>query len=206
MPTSSPIRLVCFDLGGVIIRICRTWAEGCAAAGLPVREPERWRSTMAARRAIVDEHQRGRIDGWTFASRLSSLVDGLYSPAEILGVHRAWMLGAYSGMAEIVARLHGAGIRTAALSNTNHEHWTAIAGYPAVASMQHLLASHQLGLIKPDPAIYRRAEALLGCSGGEILFFDDIPENVEAARGVGWRAEVIDPLGEPAEQVEALLS
>ncbi len=44
------IRLVCFDLGGVVIRICRTWAEGCAAAGLEVRDPLLWRQTKPARR------------------------------------------------------------------------------------------------------------------------------------------------------------
>lgn len=205
IPPRSPIRLVCFDIGGVIVRICRTWAEGCAAAGLPVRDPQRWQSAKPARRAIVDEYQRGRIDGRTFAARLSAQVGGLYSPSEILGIHRAWLLGAYQGMAEVVDRLHGQGIRTAALSNTNHEHWTRLGGYPAVTAMRHLLASHQLGLIKPDPAIYHRAESIFGTSGGEILFFDDLLENVEAARSVGWSAEVIDPLGEPAEQVAAVL-
>ena len=34
---TTPISLVCFDLGGVVVRICRSWAEGCAEAGLDVR-------------------------------------------------------------------------------------------------------------------------------------------------------------------------
>ena len=68
-------RLVCFDLGGVIIRICRTWAEGCRAAGLDVRRPELWRQTHIARRRIIIDYQTGRIDGLTFASRASALVE-----------------------------------------------------------------------------------------------------------------------------------
>ena len=32
----SQVRIVCFDWGGVILRHCRSWQEGCAAAGLPV--------------------------------------------------------------------------------------------------------------------------------------------------------------------------
>jgi len=37
--TTSGIRMVCFDLGGVLIKHCRTWREGCAAAGLRLRVP-----------------------------------------------------------------------------------------------------------------------------------------------------------------------
>jgi len=195
---AAPVRLVCLDLGGVVIRICRSWAEGCSAAGVACRDDEVWERTRAARRALVVEHQTGRIDAPTFAARASTLTGGLYSPAEVLGVHRAWMLGEYDGVAELLDRAHDAGLDTAALSNTNHDHWTQILGYPAVGRIRHPLASHLLGLHKPDPAIYRRAEQHLGYRGAEILFFDDLPENVEAARAVGWRAETIDPAGDTA--------
>ena len=29
--------IVCFDIGGVLVRICRTWEEGCIAADVPLR-------------------------------------------------------------------------------------------------------------------------------------------------------------------------
>ena len=29
--------VICFDLGGVLVRICRDWNEGCAAAGIDPR-------------------------------------------------------------------------------------------------------------------------------------------------------------------------
>ena len=35
----------------------------------------------------------------------------------------------------------------------------------------------------------------------EVLFFDDLAENIDAARSLGWRAEQIDPSGDTAEQV-----
>lgn len=199
--SAPPVRLVCFDLGGVVIRICRTWAEGCAAAGLPVRDPGLWAATRPARGELIVELQTGRIDGAAFAARASSLVDGLYSPAEILAVHNAWMLGEYPGVVHLVDRLSRSGFATAALSNTNHVHWTRIGGFPAIMRMDHLLASHQLGLHKPDPAIYRAVERHTGWAGPEILFFDDTAENVDAARALGWHAEVIDPAGPTAEQM-----
>ncbi len=201
----SAVRLVCFDLGGVVIRICRTWAEGCAAAGLPVRDPDLWQSTGPARRALVHEHQTSRIDALTFAARSSAMVGGLYSPAEILGVHNAWLLTEYEGMRQLIDLLHGAGLETAALSNTNHEHWARMGEFPAVFRMRHLLASHRLGLRKPDHEIYQRVERQTGCAGEQIIFFDDTPDNVGAARAVGWRAEAIDPAGSPAEQITGAL-
>jgi putative hydrolase of the HAD superfamily len=71
--------------------------------------------------------------------------------------------------------------------------------------LQHLLASHQLGLHKPDPAIYRAFERRVQCLAQEILFFDDLEENVQSARSVGWQAELIDPMASTSPQIEAVL-
>ena len=202
---SSPIRLVCFDLGGVVIRICRSWDEACAAAGIPVRDTELWQRTRPDHLRVVAEFQTGRIDAPTFAARLSKQVAGLYSPAEILGVHHAWLLDEYTGMAELIDRVHDAGLDTAALSNTSHDHWDRLVGYPAVTRLHHLLASHLLGLHKPDPMIFRRLEEQLSYRGQEIIFFDDTQENVLAADGVGWRAHLIDPEADTAQQIAAIL-
>ena len=72
-PTAA-LRLVCFDLGGVIIRICRTWAEGCTAAGVAVRCGT---EAIAAHGDLHDEHQLGRIDGAAYARGLSARLGGL---------------------------------------------------------------------------------------------------------------------------------
>jgi putative hydrolase of the HAD superfamily len=202
---SSPIRLVCFDLGGVVIRICRSWNEACAVAGMPVRETDLWQQTHPDRLREVAEFQTGRIDAPTFAARLSEQVAGLYSPAEVLDVHHAWMLDEYAGVAELIDRVHDAGLDTAALSNTSHDHWVRIVGYPAVKRLRHLLASHLMGLHKPDPMIFRTLEQQLGYHAGEIIFFDDTPENVIAANGVGWRAHLIDSEADTAQQITAIL-
>ncbi len=202
---SSPIRLVCFDVGGVVIRICRSWNEACAVAGMPVRDTELWQRTHPDRLREVAEFQTGRIDAPTFAARLSEQVAGLYSPAEVLDVHHAWMLDEYAGMAELIDRVHDAGLDTAALSNTSHDHWVRIVGYPAVKRIRHLLASHLLGLHKPDPMIFRRLEEQLGYRAGEIIFFDDTQKNVIAADGIGWRAHLIDPEADTAQQIAEIL-
>jgi len=48
--------------------------------------------------------------------------------------------------------------------------------------------SHLLQLRKPDPEIYRQVQSRLKISGNEILFIDDLPENVLAAQQAGWHS------------------
>jgi putative hydrolase of the HAD superfamily len=51
-----------------------------------------------------------------------------------------------------------------------------------------LVWSFQLGIAKPDPAIYRHTLAKLGVLPEETLFIDDKRENIEAARALGLQA------------------
>ena len=88
---------------------------------------------------------------------------------------------------------------------TSHDHWVRIVGYPAVKRLRHLFASHLMGLHKPDLMIFRTLEQQLGYHAGEIIFFDDTPENVIAANGVGWRAHLIDSEADTAQQITAIL-
>ena len=51
-----------------------------------------------------------------------------------------------------------------------------------------IVYSHEVGLAKPDPAIFRLTEDRLGVEPHEIVFLDDHKEHVEAARACGWHA------------------
>jgi HAD superfamily hydrolase (TIGR01509 family) len=42
--------------------------------------------------------------------------------------------------------------------------------------------------MKPDARIYEIVEVQLGMRGGELLFIDDRPENVEGGARRGWRS------------------
>lgn len=75
------------------------------------------------------------------------------------------------------------------LSNTNALHYEHILKRYA---FPHLVAgailSHELGLRKPDPAIYRAALELSRTRPEETVFVDDLKPNVEAAGRLGIRA------------------
>ncbi|MDR2070007.1 MAG: HAD family phosphatase [Treponema sp.] len=67
--------------------------------------------------------------------------------------------------------------------------------YP-VFSLPHVgIFSCETGAIKPEPAIYRALTAALDCAPGEILFFDDVPVNVEGGLAAGIRSYVWQDAG-----------
>lgn len=59
-------------------------------------------------------------------------------------------------------------------------------GFPDHADV--LVYSHEVGLAKPDPAVYALTTDLLGVPAGEVAFLDDSPANVAAAQHHGWQA------------------
>jgi glucose-1-phosphatase len=219
MAKAVPERVVCFDLGGVLVRICSSWAEACARAGLPERNPERigsdaWRTLG---RAAGDRYASGLLECAAYYSELERAIDGLYSASEFEALHRAWTLEHYPGALGLVRSLNALPhVATACLSNTNHAHWVRLVGedgrseYPAVAELQHHLASHLLGCLKPGARIYALAQArfseIARVRPADILFFDDLEENVRAARVAGWSAFQVDPMGDPVQQMRGVLA
>jgi len=203
-----PIRIVCFDLGGVVVRICLSFVVAVQAAKLPLVDAQRLLEpdSIARRRDAIWAHQVGEFDFDEYCRRMSHAVDGLYLPDQVRALHAAWLIEEYPGVLDLVTEL-GAyeGLRLACLSNTNDGHWAQMMSAPELFPTLHRLhlqlASHLLRLAKPDRAIYDAAASAFACQPGEVLFFDDLPENIAAAREAGWCAERIDPTGDTALQM-----
>lgn len=88
-----------------------------------------------------------------------------------------------------VHRLHAAGTPTGILSNLGDAMTEGVlTAFPWMERFTHLLFSHRVGVIKPDPAIYRHAAEGLGVPPGQILFVDDREENIAGAIASGMQA------------------
>ncbi|MFG0305345.1 MAG: HAD family hydrolase [Phycisphaerales bacterium JB040] len=199
-------RLVCFDWGGVILRICRSFPEGVAAAGLDLRDGVDDPDLYDVRRAHSQEYQRGAMSEADFFEAVSESFRGLYTPEEIAVVHDAWLLGEYEGVADLVGELHTLGRTTGMLSNTNARHWLRRErDFPTAGTLGHQHASHLLRAAKPDEEIYEAFERASGYAGPQIVFFDDLEANIRAARARGWEAVLIDHTGDTAGQMRAAL-
>jgi FMN phosphatase YigB (HAD superfamily) len=218
MSPKGRIELVCFDLGGVLVRIRSTWADACHGAALEVRGDTAGEQAERVRHELSRRHTLGEISIGHWILALGQALGGLYSPQEIAAIHDAVLIDEYPGIDALIDELHRGGVTTACLSNTNDAHWAKLVPdgegdrepgaprYPAVGRLGSHYVSHLLGLAKPAPAIYHALEKATGRAGGRILFFDDRAENIAAARAVGWRAEQIDPTTPTDKQMRRLLA
>lgn len=193
------------------MRIHRTWDAAVSFAGFTRGTPAQWGDprVVEAWQLVHLAHHRGEVTDATYFERVSELSCGFYDAADVARIHRGWLIEEYPGMAELVRELDDMGLVTGCLSNTNEHHWQSLlteACFPSVQALRIKLASHRLKLMKPEAAIYLAAEVALGFPSHEIAFFDDLRENVDAARQRGWNAELIDPMQSPAQQVKRALS
>jgi 2-haloacid dehalogenase len=60
--------------------------------------------------------------------------------------------------------------------------------YPFLNLPRGVTVSGEVGLIKPDVAIYERHAVDFGLSPEHSIFIDDSMPNVEGARAAGWQA------------------
>lgn len=219
--TPVPVQLVVFDLGGVVVRICRSIVEAGRRVGIDVAEEDISPERRAERRAIHHEYELGRMTCDEFFVAISQSTGGKYSPAQFRAMHEHWIIGEYEGVAELIDELHALGVHTGILSNTNASHWAIMHNqsegqregqyesqpvrFVAPRMPRHPFASHLLGLAKPDGAIYRVLAERSGFSPESIVFFDDLVANVDAARAERWRAHQIDHTGDTAAQMRRTL-
>jgi len=198
------IRVVCFDIGGVLVHVARTWAEAMQRAGFestPALEIklEEWDGLKL--------YQSGSLSESKYQERLVEFL-GL-SPADAVKVHNGILMEATDGTMEIVENLNVRGIITACLSNTNGMHWVMLTDpeiYPNIELLNFKIASHLLKCHKPDRAIYRTFERAVDCKPNEIIFFEDSTTNYQGAIDAGWNAVLIDPQGNQETQIRFALA
>jgi glucose-1-phosphatase len=179
---------VLFDLGGVLM----DWAGPRELpAFLPAPLDADLRLRMAGC-AATDAFERGAITPEKFAARFVRNWGVRLAPADFLVRYVDWLHGLYPGAEDLLARL-GVRYRLACLSNTNVLHWERS---EAMRWLQRrldvALSSHELKLRKPQPEIFAAALARLGCAADEVVYFDDLPINVSAARAAGFDAHHVD--------------
>ena len=145
--------------------------------------------------------QRGEIEFETFIAEEAARLEHQLTPEELERVHAGWLVEEVTELAPLIEALNQVGITTTSLSNTDAEHWKTLRDMEVIRKLRIPGLSFEMGLLKPDHRIYQEAEVLFDACGSSILFFDDLPENIEAAMQCGWNAVLIDPMKPVVEQV-----
>jgi 2-haloacid dehalogenase len=178
-------KAVVFDIGNILIR----W------------EPEIMLGSYFRDRAAVDaflaetrlmwmnlEFDAGR----PFADGLAELAARFpHHAAPLRAFDERWPETVTHAIADNVATLEAlkaAGHTVHAITNFAREKFDiARARFPFLNLFEHALVSGDIGLIKPDYRIYHRFCRDTGLQPEEIVFVDDSPVNVAAARSVGYQ-------------------
>jgi len=187
LPTEPHVLL--FDLGGVLVEF--TGVRDVAPflpAGTSEAEIRRLWNTCPHTEAYC----LGRLGRQEYGERFVRDWGLSVTPERFLVEFRSWSRSVLPGAPELLSLLRPR-FRLAALSNSNELHWernTLDLGITGLFEMA--ISSHEVGLAKPDPAIYRLALDRLGEAPEAVMFFDDLEANVAAAAKLGMQAFRVD--------------
>ena len=185
-----PIRSVVFDLGGVLEHVDDF--EVVLAASWRTRlgmSPEEFRAALAAIDPD-DLSETGQMSEAEWTARCAASLR--LSPAQT-EEFRADVWDWYCGELDAELMAFAASLRprvhTAIVSNSaDGARREEISRYVFDEVFDPIIYSHEVGLAKPDPAIFELVCSRLGVAPAETIFVDDVPGHCEAARRVGMHA------------------
>ena len=184
--------LYIFDMGNVIIdidfkRVLGVWSN---LSGTPL-------ATLTERFSMGEafqKHERGELSDEEFAAELSHEMGIALSFEQFSVGWQAVFVGLRADVIDVFKTLREQGHRVVVLSNTNRLHlnyWPE--HYPEIeANTDALYLSQDLGMRKPEPRIFEYVLNKEGVTASQAVFFDDVVENVEAARSLGIDAVLVE--------------
>jgi epoxide hydrolase-like predicted phosphatase len=197
------IQAVIWDLGGVLLRT-EDYAPRRALA-------QRFGMTVAEIEEIVfsgesgDRAQRGEINveqHWENQRRALGL-----SPAEMQAFRDEFWAGDRldTDLVAYIRRLRR-DFKTGLLSNAFSDLRRVVTEtWKFADAFDEMVISAEVGLVKPDPRIYRLALERLGIAPAEAVFIDDFSRNVLGARAEGLNAIHFQDPQQTRRELEGLL-
>lgn len=186
---ATGVRAVVFDLNGVLTLPPSTVAERLLRrlAGL---DEDTFEQLYWHHRSAYDRDELDSSGYWRRIGRDAGLRYDTERVGALVRMDAATWAKPNRPMVDTLIELDTAGIRTAILSNTPRDIWTYVSAkhpWTRVADVRTL--SFEIGLAKPDPAVFGICLERLGAAPEETLFVDDREENVDAARRLGIRTD-----------------
>lgn len=206
------LRALLFDAGNTLIRMdYAAIAHRLAGEGVPVTAAAVQRAEWRARVRLDDEVLAGARPGTSTESQATAeryvryvlahlgVVDSptiarlaewrrTYNPP--LGL---WTV-AEPRAARALARVRAAGLRAAVISNSNGSVRAILERLGLARHLDFVIDSGEVGVEKPDPAIFRLALERAGVSPAEAVYVGDLYSvDVLGARAAGLQAILVDP-------------
>lgn len=193
--------MLLFDLGGVVID-CAKFTKILEWQSWTTRISDiedKWESSET-----VERYRKGEISTKEFAETIIMELDLTVNISRFLREFRLLPKGFYPGADDLLKKL-SSNYMVACLSNTNEMHWNKLCAVNRLEKIfKFSYPSHLIHKVKPEDEAFACAITALHAKPQEIAYFDDRPENVEAARKAGMEAYKTDGFGELCGQLHEL--
>lgn len=178
----SQVRAVVFDVGRVLIDFSyQGFFQLLCERGAQIVDVEDF-----TEKSNLIAYEHGHISTRNFFHGINALLDEPLAEEELIA---AWT-DLFTPIPEMFALAERLKDRCGVylLSNTSELHWRYLRRtYPLDRVSHQLLASFEIGVMKPDPQIFSAAVARFQVQPESTVFIDDLPANIDGARACGWQ-------------------
>ncbi len=203
MKIRIPDRVIVFDYGEVI-SASQSAADRAALVEISGLDPRLFWELYDRYREDLDQGVTLPREYWREVARDAGVE---WLPAQLQQLWaadiRSW-ISVEPGTVQLLAELHAGGTRVALLSNAGFDFSDPFRHSPMAAYFEAMFVSAELGLIKPDPEIYRVTARELGITLEQMVFIDNKKINVDAATALGVTGHVFTAVAELRAFLESL--
>ena len=187
---SSPIEVIFFDLGNVILpfnnyqiaeKLCRFSQKR------EFQDPEKIFSYLFdLEKGVINDFDMGRVSPSEFFQSIKKYLGLSIAFEKFIPIWTDIFIENQE-VSEIILSLKGKW-RLGLLSNTDPLHFQYIVStFPIVSTLEKWILSYEVGFKKPDARIFQRAMEWASVEPEKILFIDDTKGHVEAAISLGMQ-------------------
>jgi len=193
------VKAVVFDLGKVLVDFDYRIAGRKIAARAKMESADLGRFLVHLPRIV--RYETGLLTSEQFFQEVRA-ASGFLGDMEEFASLFADIFTPIEPMVHLQSELRRLGFPTYILSNTNELAIRFIRRkFPFFQNFDGYVLSYEHGSMKPEAKLYEVVESQSGCRGAEILYLDDLPENVRAGAARGWQTI----LQESAEKTRAAI-
>ena len=186
------MRHIIFDLGNVLVRLN---TEACRLAFQKIGMGTLSDHSNNEAREVLHQLGLGLITAEEFCRKARELSGSQASDKAIYQAANVMLAEIPDRKKCRLLELRAQGYSVYLLSNTNSIHWDYCTGqlfpyknYGVADYFDRIFLSQEMHLQKPHPEIFREVLRQTGIKAEETLFIDDLAENCEAARTLGFTA------------------
>lgn len=190
MLSDHRIKNIVFDLGGVLLDI--DFNQIVSALGQVGINQSHLKLNNASFIQFYKAFEQGELDEDEFAHQLNTYLGLSLNKKQVINIWNRMLVGASSLKLAKLKELSKTYF-VYLLSNTNPTHWKWIKQHYLIAHncdfeqlFQRVFLSHEMGLSKPDPLIFRRVVEETQIAPPHTLLIDDRRENTDVAIGLGF--------------------